>query len=84
ARVYATRYGALAGRRAAVVTATDTAYDAALALKEAGARIAVSADVRDAPGEAAVSAARVAGIEVKTSTTIFETNGRLRVSGVTL
>lgn len=84
ARIYATRYGALAGRRAVVLTATDTAYDAALVLKEAGARVAVIADVRATPGEAALAAAKAAGIDVRTSTTIFETKGRLRVSGVTL
>ncbi|MDX2204420.1 MAG: sarcosine oxidase subunit alpha family protein [Hyphomicrobiaceae bacterium] len=83
ARTYAVRYGALVGRRVVVATATDTAYDAATALKAAGAEIAAIVDVRTAPG-AAAEAARAAGLAVHTSSTIVATQGRLRVSGVSL
>ena len=84
ARVYATRYGALAGRRVAILTATDTAYDAAVALKSRGADIAVIADLRAEPGPEVLDAARAEKIAVRPATTIVATKGHHRVSGVTL
>ncbi len=84
ARTYVARYGALPGRRCVVLTATDTAYDAAIALKAAGARIACIADLRTDPPEPVIACARAAGIEVRTGTTILGTGGRLRVASATL
>jgi sarcosine oxidase subunit alpha len=84
ARTYLTRYGALPGTRAVVVTATDTAYDAAAALKSAGIEIAAIADLRAAPAEYAAGIAHSAGIQVLPASSIVATQGRLRVSGVTL
>jgi sarcosine oxidase, subunit alpha len=84
ARTYVTRYGALPGRRVVVFTATDTAYDAALALKAAGAKIELIADLRAHPSGWAVEAAHAAEIEICPASTIVATRGRLRLSGVTL
>jgi sarcosine oxidase subunit alpha len=84
ARTYLARYGAVAGTRAIVLCATDTAYEAAFALKSAGVDIPVIADLRDAPTEYAIATANRAGIKVLPQTTIVKTQGRLRVSSVTL
>jgi sarcosine oxidase subunit alpha len=82
ARTYLNRYGVKAGSRPVVLTATDTAYEAALDLHKAGVEIALIADLRTQPEGKAIEAARAAGLAVETSTTITGTTGRLRVSSV--
>jgi sarcosine oxidase, subunit alpha len=82
ARTYVNRYAVKPGSRAVVLTATDTAYEAALDLHKAGVEIALIADLRMRPEGKAMEAARAAGLAVETSTTIIGTTGRLRVSGV--
>jgi len=47
ARTYLRRYGVRAGSRAVVVTSNDSAYQAALELREAGIEIAAIADLRE-------------------------------------
>ena len=83
AKSYLNRFGVLPGKRIAIVTATDSAYAAAVALKAAGSEIAVIADTRDLVSEAA-AAARAAGLRVETGATILETKGGKRVSRVAL
>jgi sarcosine oxidase subunit alpha len=84
AQIYLRRYGVRAGSRAVVVTATDSAWRAALELNAAGVQIAAIADLRAVGEENLAQAARGAGIEVLRSTTVVGTNGNLRVSGIEL
>jgi sarcosine oxidase, subunit alpha len=80
ARVLATRYGALAGRRILIATSHDFAYRAALDLKAAGAEIAAIVDQRAEATGAWPLAARAAGLEVRTSASVLDTRGGLRVT----
>lgn len=80
ARTYLNRYGAIPGSRAVVFTSCDNAYRAALELKEAGVHIAAIADVRSSPRGPWIEQARAAGIDVRASTVVTATSGRLRVS----
>ena len=82
ARTYVNRYGVKPGTRAVVLTATDTAYDAAIDLHKAGVEIALIADLRARPEGAAVDAARAHGLLIAPATTLLGSSGRLRVSGV--
>jgi sarcosine oxidase subunit alpha len=77
------RYGVLPGMRAVLVTATDEAYETALALQRAGVFVATIADVR--AGESAAAAhARAAGIPVMSGATVLGSSGRRRVSALRL
>lgn len=80
ARTYVNRYGVRPGNQAVAFTACDTAYEAALALHEAGVEVRLIADLRPNPSGPAVDAARRAGIKVMSSATILGTHGRLRIS----
>lgn len=84
ARVFVDRYGVRPGNRAVVFTACDTAYEAALALHEAGVDVRLVADLRSSPSGPAVEAVRRAGIKVVGSASIVGTSGRLRVRSVHL
>ncbi|SON53617.1 Aminomethyltransferase [Hartmannibacter diazotrophicus] len=79
-RAYANRYAAKPGNRAVIFTAADSAYSVALDLKAAGVEIAVIADLRKEANGPLPEMARAAGIDVRTSTTVVGTRGRLRVS----
>ena len=83
ARTYLNRYAVKPGSRAFVFTACDTAYVAALDLHKAGVDIVAVADLRADPQGPCVVAARAAGLNIMPATTVLETQGRLRVSGVT-
>jgi sarcosine oxidase subunit alpha len=80
ARTYVNRYGVQAGRRAVLLTADDSAYDAALDLKAGGVEVVRILDMR--PAGAAAETARRAGIPVSTGRRILATSGRLRVSSL--
>ena len=80
ARLYANRYAVRTGERAIVLTATDTAYFAAVDLVRAGVDVRAIADVRPDPSGPAVEAARAVGIPIRPSTTVIDTFGRLRIS----
>ncbi|MCO8146357.1 sarcosine oxidase subunit alpha [Rhodovulum tesquicola] len=82
AQTYLHRFGVLVGRRAAVVTAHDSAYFAAFDLADAGVRIAVLVDTRDAPPAALLDQARRRGIEVLAGHSVTATTGRLRIRSV--
>ena len=77
------RYAVLPGSRAVLVTATDEAYEVALALQAAGVFIAAIADVR-APESGAAARARQARIPVLSAATVLGTSGRLRVNAIRL
>jgi sarcosine oxidase subunit alpha len=76
---YIRRYAVLPGRNAVVFTNQDAGYDAALALKAAGAQVIV-VDARPAPSGSLGDRARAAGIEVLASQVVTEAQGSRRVS----
>ena len=82
ARTYVNRYGIKLGTRAVVLTATDTAYEAAIDLHNEGVEIALIADLRPKPESPAIDAARALRLAIEPATTLLGTSGRLRVSGI--
>ena len=84
ARRYLHQYGVRVGERVVVVTAHDSAYRAALDLKEAGAEIELIADLRDDAAGPLPEAARAAGIHVATKAAMHEVRGRRRIEAVRL
>jgi sarcosine oxidase subunit alpha len=84
ARTFLNRYGVRVGSRAVLVAATDVAYQAALDLHAAGVTIAAIADLRAQATGVLPQAARAAGIEVLTATTVRGTSGALRVESISL
>ena len=80
ARTYLNRYGAIPGSKAVVFTACDSAYRVALELKESGVHIAAIADVRSSPRGPWIERARAAGIDLRPSTVVAATYGRLHIS----
>ncbi len=82
ARRYLNQYGVKVGERIVVVAAHDSAYRAALDLKEAGSDVALIADLRhEAPAHWA-EAARAAAIPVVIKAAMHEVKGRQRVEAV--
>ncbi|MCB4770988.1 sarcosine oxidase subunit alpha family protein [Ancylobacter sp. Lp-2] len=84
ARIYLTRYGVKPGERAVIFTAGDSGYRTALDLAAGGVAIAAIADLRAAPEGEWPARALAAGIDVRPSTVVTGTSGRLRVNGVHL
>jgi sarcosine oxidase subunit alpha len=84
AQSYLRRYGVRAGTRAALVTATDAGYLAALDLHAAGIAIAAIADLRPTASALWADAAKSAGIPVLAGATVNGTRGGRRVTGVTI
>ncbi|WP_428031174.1 sarcosine oxidase subunit alpha family protein [Ancylobacter sp.] len=84
ARTYANRYGAKVGERAVIFTACDAGYRAALELKAAGVAIVAIADLRTEVSGELPARALAAGIDVRPSTVLVGTKGRLRVSSAQL
>ena len=78
---YVRRYAVLPGRNAVVFTNNDAGYDAALALKSAGATVQV-VDARAAPRGSLSQKARSAGIGILAGHVVTEARGGKRVSGV--
>ncbi|MFY9971451.1 MAG: 2Fe-2S iron-sulfur cluster-binding protein, partial [Roseiarcus sp.] len=84
ARRYLHRFGVKVGERVVVVTAHDSAYRAAIDLKEAGAGVELIADLRDDVLGPWPEAARAAGIRVAAKAAMHEVRGRQRVAAVRL
>jgi sarcosine oxidase subunit alpha len=84
AHTYLNRYGVCVGTRVVVVTSGDEAYQAALDLHAAGVVIAAIADLRPEVAGALPEAARRAGMDVRPGSTVLDTEGALRVGGITL
>ncbi|GAB0118635.1 sarcosine oxidase subunit alpha family protein [Acidisoma sp. 7E03] len=84
AATYVNRYGVVPGREVVVATTNDNGYRAAVALYQAGARIAAIADLRAAPSGQWFSEAQRLGLPIETSRTITGTSGSLRVDGASL
>ncbi len=73
---YAVQYGVRAGTRAVVFTNNDSAYDAALALADAGIEIAAMVDVRTRPGKTVAP-----GLSVRAGQAVVGVRGGRRVTG---
>ncbi len=84
ARRYCRQYGVKVGDRVVVATAHDSAYRAALDLKNAGIGVALIADLRREARGPLPDSARAAGIEVIAGAEIAGVGGRLRVNAVRL
>jgi sarcosine oxidase subunit alpha len=84
ARRYLNQYGAKVGERVVVATAHDSAYRAALDLKEAGVNVELIADLRSEAAGPLPEAARAAGFKVVSKAAIHGTEGRLRIKAVRL
>ncbi len=78
---YVRRYAVLPGRHAVVFTNNDAGYDAALALKDAGAEVQV-VDARATPSGSLSQRAKSAGIKILAGHVITEARGGKRVSAV--
>ena len=83
ARTYLNRYGVLVGRNVVVCTNDDSAYEAALDLKAAGAAVTV-VDLRHAPSGERVAKAEQAGIPIRKGSAPIATEGRRRVIQVSI
>ncbi|MBN8955016.1 MAG: sarcosine oxidase subunit alpha, partial [Rhizobiales bacterium] len=68
-----------AGTRILVATAHDDAYGVALDFAQAGASIALIADMRPDPQGPLVDTAQAAGMRIETASTVVETTGRRHV-----
>jgi sarcosine oxidase subunit alpha len=84
ARRYCGQYGVKVGNRVVVATAHDSAYRAALDLRQAGVQVELIADLRPEANGPLAEAARAAGVEVAAAAEIVGVDGRLRVSAVRL
>ncbi|MGB5800159.1 MAG: 2Fe-2S iron-sulfur cluster-binding protein, partial [Mesorhizobium sp.] len=84
ARRYANEFGVLPGGRVALFTNNDSAYRAALALKNAGAQIAAIVDVRAEPSEAVRALAQATGAELLAGHAVIGTEGGKALSSVTV
>ncbi len=82
ARAFLNHFGVAVGKNVGLFTAGDSAYAAALDLKNAGVQIAAIVDIRENANSPAIEAARAAGIEVLTGHSVVKTGGRLRVSSM--
>ena len=77
------RYAVLPGRDAVIATNNDTAYRAALSLKEVGAEVAV-VDWRNNAQSEIIETARKEGIAVYTGSAIVEAHGKKQLNAVSL
>ena len=79
---YIHRYGVCPGRRGALFTNNDWAYQAALDLKAAGAEVAAIIDCRAHGAGAIAAAARSAGIPIQQGRAVVDVVGGRRVRAV--
>lgn len=84
ARSYLNHYGVAVGRNVGVYTSNDSAYAAAIDLKEAGVGIAAIVDLRDKPSGALFEEARDLGINVLPGRAVTGVGGKLRVRSMTV
>jgi sarcosine oxidase subunit alpha len=83
AKTFVRRYAALPGRNAVLIANNDHAYEAALAMKAAGASVHVL-DTRKSPCGALPEAVREAGITIESNVTVTGVKGAKRVSGLSV
>ena len=82
ARRYANEFGVLPGEKITLFTNNDSAYRAALALKNTGAKVAAIIDVRAEPSDAARAVAEEAGAELLAGHAVIATQGGKALSAV--
>nr|MBP7491798.1 (2Fe-2S)-binding protein [Rhodoferax sp.] len=80
---YIRRYAVLPGQRAVIFTNNDQGYDAAFALKDAGATVTV-VDARATPDGDRSARARQQGIEILAGHVVVEASGGKAITGVNL
>ncbi|MFJ4541354.1 sarcosine oxidase subunit alpha family protein [Streptomyces tibetensis] len=83
-RTYLTRYAVAPGSRAVVSTTNDSAYDTVADLHTAGIGIAAVVDARPALSRRAAEIAGATGVRVLTGSTVVDTAGPGRLTGVTV
>ncbi|MEU4996842.1 sarcosine oxidase subunit alpha family protein [Streptomyces sp. NPDC021622] len=83
-RSYLNRYAVAPGSRAVVATTNDSAYDTVADLHAAGIDIAAVADARPTLSRRASEAAAATGVRVLAGSTVVDTTGDGRLTGVTV
>ncbi len=84
ARTWALRYNVAVGRMLVVMAAHDSGWHDALALADAGIRVAAIVDVRDVVSPDLVSRAQRAGVAVHLDASIIGVEGRSHVTSVSV
>lgn len=84
ARVLALHYGVAAGKRVVVLTAHDSGWQDALALKAAGVTVTHILDTRNAAPPVLKQQAEAAGISTHTGVLVSKAHGRKAVQAVTI
>lgn len=82
AQTYLSKYGVLVGRNVAVITCHDSAWYAAFDLHDAGALVAVLADIRTEVDLELIEAAKARNISFRLNHTATHAKGRLRVNAL--
>ncbi|WP_069760672.1 sarcosine oxidase subunit alpha family protein [Streptomyces sp. LUP47B] len=83
-RTYLNRYAVAPGSRAVVSTTNDSAYDTVADLYTAGIPVAVVVDARPELSDRAAEVAAATGVRVLTGSTVVDTAGEHRLTGVTV
>ncbi|MET7703514.1 sarcosine oxidase subunit alpha family protein [Streptomyces sp. NPDC005485] len=83
-RAYLNRYAVAVGSRAVVSTTNDSAYDTVADLHAAGIGIAAVLDARAELSHRAAEVAAETGVQVRTGSTVVDTAGDGRITGVTV
>ncbi|WP_030410521.1 sarcosine oxidase subunit alpha family protein [Streptomyces sp. NRRL S-1448] len=83
-RSYLNRYGVAPGSRAVVSTTNDSAYDTVADLHAAGIDLAAVVDARPELSHRAAEVAAATGVRVLTGSTVIDTAGQGRLTGVTV
>ncbi|WP_266392626.1 sarcosine oxidase subunit alpha family protein [Streptomyces canus] len=78
------RYAVAPGSRAVVSTTNDSAYDTVADLCAAGISVAVVVDARSELSDRAAEVAAATGVRVLTGSTVIDTAGEHRLTGVTV
>ena len=81
-RTYVRRYAVKPGETAVVFTNNDSGFGAALALRDAGCRVAAVIDLREHPDGPLSDRAEAEGLRVLAGSTVVDTEGGRRISGV--
>ena len=81
---YVSEFGVLPGQKTVIFTNNDSAYRAAVLLRDAGARVAAVVDVRRKVSEAAQALAAEAGAELLLAHAVAATAGRGRLASLTV
>lgn len=84
ARTYLNHYGVAVGKNVGVYTANDSAYAAAIDLKNAGVEVPAIIDVREAPNSQLVAQAEALGIRVYAGHAVLAAGGKLRVASMSV